>query len=206
MNVKEFIGIPTGNICDCNGLTGSMDAAIMPMDLHMEMAGYAMTVKCAPQDNLTLHKAIALAEPGTVIVLDCGGYTGCGIFGELFATSCKARGIAGIVIDGACRDRIDLIEMNFPTFARGVNPNGSRKEVLGTINEPITCGGVLVNPGDIVIGDADGVVVLPKEKAAEVLEKAKAKKQKESELKPLLAQGKTTVELLGFAKKCGMEE
>ncbi|MBO4288684.1 MAG: RraA family protein [Lachnospiraceae bacterium] len=206
MNAKDFLGIPTGNICDSNGLKGSMDAAIMPMDLHMEMAGIAMTVKCPPEDNLTLHKAIALAKPGTVLVVDCDGYTGCGIFGELFATSCKARGIAGIVIDGACRDKVDLIEMNFPTFARGVNPNGSRKEVLGAIDEPICCGGVTVNAGDIIIGDADGVVVIAKEKAEEVLKKAQAKKQKESELKPLLAQGKTTVELLGFAKKCGMEE
>ncbi|MBO4880940.1 MAG: RraA family protein [Firmicutes bacterium] len=206
MNAKDFLGIPTGNICDSNGLKGSMDAAIMPMDLHMEMAGIAMTVKCPPEDNLTLHKAIALAKPGTVLVVDCSGYTGCGIFGELFATSCKARGIAGIVIDGACRDKVDLIEMNFPTFARGVNPNGSRKEVLGAIDEPICCGGVTVNAGDIIIGDADGVVVIAKEKAEEVLKKAQAKKQKESELKPLLAQGKTTVELLGFAKKCGMEE
>lgn len=201
---KEFLGIPTGNICDCNNLKGSMDAAIMPLSHKFAMAGRAMTVTCVPGDNLTIHKAIALAEPGTVLVVDCGGYTGAGVFGELFATSCQARGIVGIVIDGACRDKADLIEMNFPVFTRGVNPNGTRKEVCGAINQTIQCGGILVRPGDVVVGDADGVVVIPKEKEAEVLEKSKAKKNKESELKPLLAAGKTTVELLGFAEKCGL--
>ncbi len=163
-----------------------------------------MTVKCEPGDNLTLHKAIAMAEPGTVLVVDCGGWTGAGAFGEMFAVSCVARGIRGVVIDGACRDKADLIEMDFPVFTRGVNPNGTRKELLGEINGTIGCGGVLVSPGDIVVGDADGVVVIAAEKAEEVLENALAKKDRESELKPQLAAGRTTVELLGFAEKCGM--
>lgn len=203
---KEFLGIPTGNICDMNGLEGAMAANMMPLHYKMKVAGPAMTVECQPGDNLTIHKAIAIAEPGSVLVITCKGYTDRGVFGELFATSCVARGIAGVVIDGACRDKEDLIDMNFPVYSLGVNPNGTRKEVCGAINETITCAGVLVRPGDIIVGDADGVVVIPKEKAAEVLEKSKAKKAKEAELKPLLAAGKTTVELLGFGKKLGMEE
>ena len=204
VSASGFLGIPTGNICDCNGLKGSMDAAIMPLSYTSAMAGRAMTVTCAPGDNLTIHKAIALAEPGTVLVVDCSGYTGAGVFGELFATSCRARGIVGVVIDGACRDRAELIEMGFPVFSRGVDPNGTRKEVLGSIDRPIQCGGVLVHPGDVVVGDGDGVVVIPAEEAADVLERAKAKKHREDELKPLLAAGKTTVELLGLAEKCGL--
>lgn len=203
---KEFLGIPTGNICDSNGLEGAMAAGMMPLHYRMKLAGTAMTVECQPGDNLTIHKAIALAEPGSVLVISCKGYTDRGVFGELFATSCVARGIAGVVIDGACRDKEDLIDMNFPVYSMGVNPNGTRKEVCGEINVPITCAGVLVNPGDIIVGDADGVVVIKKENAAEVLEKSKAKKAKEAELKPLLAAGKTTVELLGFGKKLGMED
>lgn len=203
---KEFLGIPTGNICDCNGLEGAMAAGMMPLDYKMKVAGPAMTVECQPGDNLTIHKAIALAEPGVVLVITCKGYTDRGVFGELFATSCVARGIAGVVIDGACRDKEDLIEMGFPVYSLGVNPNGTRKEICGEINAPITCAGIQVNPGDIIVGDADGVVCIKKENAADVLEKAKAKKAKETELKPLLAAGKTTVELLGFGKKCGMED
>ena len=94
--------------------------------------------------------------------------------------------------------------MNFPVFSRGVNPNGTRKEVCGEINVPMQCGGLIINPGDIVIGDADGVVVIAAEKAEEVLKKSQAKKNKETELKPQLAAGKTTVDLLGFAEKCGL--
>ena len=111
-----------------------------------------------------------------------------------------------MVIDGACRDKEDLIDMNFPVFSLGVNPNGTRKEVCGDINVPIVCAGIQVNPGDIIVGDADGVVCIKKENAAEVLQKAQAKKAKEAELKPLLEAGKTTVELLGFGKKLGMED
>lgn len=203
---KEFFGIPTGNICDMNGLEGAMAAGMMPLDYKMKVAGPAMTVECQPGDNLTIHKAIALAEPGVVLVITCKGYTDRGVFGELFATSCVARGIAGVVIDGACRDKEDLIDMGFPVFSLGVNPNGTRKEVCGDINVPITCAGIQVNPGDIIVGDSDGVVCIKKENAADVLQKAKAKKEKEAELKPLLAAGRTTVELLGFEKKLGMED
>lgn len=203
---EKFIGIPTGNICDCNGLEGAMDSAIMPLHYKMKLAGPAMTVECQPGDNLTIHKAIHIAEPGTVLVISCKGYTDRGVFGEMFATSCVARGIAGVVIDGACRDKEDLIDMNFPVFVRGVNPNGTRKEVCGEINLPISCGGIIVNPGDIIIGDADGIVCIRKEDAEAVLEKSQAKKEKEIVMKPQLAAGKTTVELMGFAKKLGLED
>lgn len=202
----EFLGVPTGNICDCNGFEGCMDAAMMPLHYKFKMAGKAMTLTCAPGDNLTIHKAIATAEPGAVLVIDCGGITGRGVFGELFASSCKARGINGVVINGSCRDKAELIEMGFPVFSIGVNPNGTRKEVCGEINVPVNCAGVVVNPGDIIVGDADGVVCVRKEKAALILKSAKTKMARETELRELLANGKTTVELMGFQKKLGMEE
>lgn len=202
--VAGFKGIPTGNICDSNGLVGSIDPAIKPLDPHFTMTGKAMTVTVEPGDNLTVHKAIALAEPGTVLVVDAKGYLGAGIFGEMFATSCQARGIVGLVVDGAVRDKIDLIKMQFPVFAKGVNPNGTRKEICGSINAPIVCGGRPVTAGDVIIGDADGVVVIPAEDAEEVLKKSQAKKEKENVMKQLLAEGSTTVELLGFQEKCGM--
>lgn len=198
---EKFKGIPTGNICDSNNREGAMDADMMPLHYSFQMAGIAMTVECAPGDNLTIHKAIAQAEPGNILVIDCKGYKGAGVFGEILATSCIARGIVGVVINGACRDKYELIKMGFPVFCLGVNPNGTRKEVCGRINAPIVCAGRLVNPGDIIVGDADGVVVIPKESAVEVLEKSQAKKLKEEELIPQVKAGKTTLELLGLDKK-----
>jgi 4-hydroxy-4-methyl-2-oxoglutarate aldolase len=198
---SAFKGIPTGNICDSNNLQGSMDPAIKPVHYSQKMTGYAMTVICQPGDNLTIHRAIAEAKEGSVLVIDCQGYTGAGVFGELFATSCITKGIKGVVIDGACRDKQDLIKMNFPTFSRTVNPNGTLKNTCGAIDTVIECGGRIVKPGDIIIGDADGVVVIPQENAQEVLEKSIQKKAKEDELKVLLTQGKTTAELMNFQHK-----
>ncbi len=198
---SEFKGIPTGNICDMNNREGSMDSGIKPLHYQFELTGYAMTVTCLPGDNLTIHRAIAEAKPGVVLVINCRGFLEAGVFGELFATSCRARGIAGVVIDGACRDKKDLIDMNYPVFSRGVCPNGTLKETCGEINTVIECGGRVVAPGDIIVGDADGVVVIPQARAETILKKAQAKKAKETELKVLLAQGRTTAELMGFSKK-----
>lgn len=204
--VDGFRGIPTGNICDSNERRGSMTAAIQGLHRKFTMVGRAMTVKCHPGDNLTIHKAIYLAEPGSVLVIDCDGYTHAGCFGEMFAISCQKKGIVGVVIDGACRDKNGLIERNFPVFCRGTCPNGTTKALLGEINVPIVCGGMKVAPDDIIIADCDGVVVIEKEKAEAVLEKSKMKFSFEEEiLGPQLAQGKTTVELMGLAAKLGLE-
>lgn len=205
--VEAFRGIPTGNVCDSNERRGSMTPAIQPLDRKFTMTGRAMTVRCHPGDNLTIHKAICLAKPGDVLVIDCAGYVDAGCFGEMFAISCRRRGVEGVVIDGACRDKNALIEMNFPVYSRAVCPNGTTKEILGEINVPVICGGLRVEPGDIITADCDGVVVIEQEKAEAVLEKSKKKLNfEETVLGPQLAEGKTTVELMGLAGKLGMEE
>lgn len=201
MDISLFQGIPTGNIADSQGFRGVMDAGIQPLDRKMQVVGRALTCACAAGDNLTIHKAVVMAQPGDVLVVSCGGYLNCGVFGEMLAISCRAKGIAGIIIDGSCRDSLELIEMDFPTYVRGVNPNGTIKETCGAVNGKILCGGVWVNGGDIIAADADGVVVIKPDEAAEVLKKASAKKVRESELRPLLAAGKTTAELLGLIDK-----
>lgn len=202
MNIyQDFYGIPTGNIADSQNFRGVMDAGIQPLDRKMQMVGRALTVACAAGDNLTIHKAVLMAQPGDILVVSCGGYLNCGVFGEMLAISCQAKGIAGIVIDGSCRDSLELIEMNFPTYVRGVNPNGTIKETCGAVNGKILCGGVWVEGGDVIAADADGVVVIKPAEAEEVLKKAAAKKVRESELRPLLAAGQTTAELLGLRDK-----
>ena len=204
MNYQRFLEAPTGNICDANGGRGVMDAGIHPLDRHMQMAGRALTVACAAGDNLTIHKAVVLAQPGDVLVINCGGYLNAGVFGEMLALSCMARGIAGVVIDGSCRDVNDLIELGFPTFVRGVNPRGTIKDTCGAVGGEVLCGGVTVRSGDVVVGDCDGVVVIPQEEAEEILDKALAKKKREDEMRPLLRAGGTTAELLGLMDKLGL--
>ncbi len=196
---RQFCGIPTGNLSDALGKKGNLQAAIKPVYPTARLAGPAFTVTCHPADNLTIHKAIDLAPAGSVLVVNAGGYVEAGLFGAIMALACQVKGIAGLVLDGGCRDIEELEEIDFPVFARGVNPGGTVKETLGAIGLPIQCGGVMVAPGDIMVGDRDGVVV-PAARAAEALEKARAIFQKEIHVRDLLRQGKTTMEIYGFDK------
>ena len=200
---RELLVLPTGNVADNNTAVprqGTMDSGIKPIDPKSRMLGRAVTVQCYPGDNLALHQGIYAAEPGDVLILDCHGYTEAGHFGDIMALACQMRGIAGVVIDGSCRDSEDIKELGLPVFVRGFNPSGTVKASLGKVNVPVTCGGVRVNPGDMVLGDCDGVVVIPREKEDQVFEKAQAKFAKEEKLVEELKAGKTTLEIHGFDK------
>lgn len=203
--IERYSKLPTGNVCDSNGRGGNMCAAIKPISRVMKMAGRAFTVKAQPGDNLGLHQALNAAPAGSILVIDVHGFTNAGAFGDIMATACIAKGIAGVVIDGACRDANDIEEMGLPVFCRGLNPGGTVKESLGELNKVIQCGGVVVKPGDIIVGDCDGVVVVSAELAEAVLEKAEAKNEKEKEIRRQLLEGKTTIELLGLGSKLGQE-
>jgi len=196
--LQRFRQLPTGNVCDANGKAGNMDAGMKPIDPRSKLVGPAVTVRSQPGDNLVLHQAIYEAGPGTVLVIDAHGYTGAGPFGDIMVTACMARGIAGVVLDGACRDANDIEEMGFPFFSRGLNPGGTVKESLGPINGPIQCGGVLVRPGDLIVGDRDGVVVVPQESIGEVLDAAQRIFDRELEVRQMLRAGKTTLEIYGL--------
>jgi 4-hydroxy-4-methyl-2-oxoglutarate aldolase len=198
--ISKFRQLPTGNICDANGKIGNMNPAIKPIDPKTKLVGPAVTVRCQPGDNLIIHEAIYKAEPGSVLVIDIHGYIGAGPFGDIMATACKVRGLAGVIIDGSCRDAEDIQEMGFPVFVRNFNPGGTVKESLGPINGVIQCGGVMVKPGDIICGDRDGVVVVEQEKARDVLQAAQALFQKEIKVREMLHQGKSTLEIYGFDK------
>ncbi len=196
--VKQFFGIPTGNLSDAMGKKGNMHSSIKPVYPSAKMAGIALTMTCPPADNLTIHKAMYMAPAGSVLVVNAGGYTEAGPFGAIMSLACKIRGLAGVVIDGGCRDVEEIEELQFPLFSRGGSPGGTVKETLGSIGVPIQCGGVVVVPGDIVVGDRDGVVVVPAGFATEVLEKARAIIDKEVKVRELLRQGKSTLEIYGL--------
>jgi 4-hydroxy-4-methyl-2-oxoglutarate aldolase len=155
-------------LADVAGRRGTLDG-LAPLSPAMKLAGPAFTVEVRPGDNLMIHAAMAMAKPGDVLVIDGKGDTSCALMGALMMNGCKVLGLGGVVIDGAVRDTEELRELGFPVFARAANPNGPTKFVPGRVNWPVSLGGVAVRPGDLVVGDADGVVVVEREKAAAML-------------------------------------
>ncbi len=175
-----------------------MDAGIGPIYRGAEFAGSALTVKATPGDNLIIHRAITMAEPGDVLVVDGDGYLGAAFVGELMCASCRAHDLAGLVVDGAVRDRADVEAMGFPLYARGLSPEGPLKRAPGSINVPVSCGGVVVEPGDVVVGDDDGVSVVPAADAEAVLERAREKLTAESDLRERVEAGEYLYDIGGF--------
>ena len=178
--VAELARMVTPHLSDSMERLHSGGAQLRPMHKEGKLAGPAFTVRTAPGDNLLVHKALDMAQPGDVIVVDAEGFTGNAIIGELMSTHAKRRGIAGLVIWGAIRDSAEIGEGNFPVFAAGVTHRGPYKNGPGEINVPIVMGGMAVNPGDIVVGDADGLVAIRQEDAGRVLASAKAILAKET--------------------------
>ncbi|MDR3565272.1 MAG: RraA family protein [Negativicutes bacterium] len=176
--VESFRGLPVANIADEMNRFYCVDAKIKPFN-DTPLLGTAFTVKARTADNLMFHKAIDLAQPGDIIVVDVQGDLTNSVVGEIMMRQVLKRGISGIVVDGAIRDVEALREMNVAIYAAGVTPKGPYKDGPGEINVPICCGGIVVKPGDILVGDADGIVVIDPQDAPELLEKAKSKLKKE---------------------------
>lgn len=170
---------PAAILADVAGRRGTLNG-IVAMTPGIKMAGPAFTVEVRPGDNLMIHAAMALAKPGDVLVVDGKGDTSCALIGALMMNGCKMLQLGGVVIDGAVRDIVELRELGFPVFARAVNPNGPTKLVPGRINWPISAGGISVSPGDLVVGDDDGVVVVERERAASLLPLADKKVAEEA--------------------------
>lgn len=171
--VARFQELPVANVGDCMNRVAAVHQDIVPMN-KSKLVGTAFTVKVPQGDNLMFHKAMDMAEPGDVIVIDAGGMENRAIFGELMINYCRLRGLAGVIVDGAIRDYDTISQMDFPVYARGINPNGPYKNGPGEIGKPVSFGGQLVYPGDIVIGDADGIIFIRPEDAEELIEKTEA--------------------------------
>ena len=180
--VEAFRGMPVANIDDNMGRTAAVHQSIRPLN-KVPLVGVAFTIKVPQGDNLMFHKAMDMAQPGDVIMIDAGGSVDRAIFGELMATYCRSRGIAGIVCDGAIRDCDGLSKMtDFAVYAKGVTPNGPYKNGPGEINTPVVIGGKLVHPGDIIVGDADGVIIISPEDAEEIAAATYATMKKEEKI------------------------
>ena len=179
--IAAFRKLPVANIADAIGkpCSNTMDSEIKPVLSDLIIAGPAVTVKERPDCNLMSHAAFDLAEKGDVIVIDAGGYTSTAVGGFLMVRKLISKKVEAVIVDGAWRDKTEIIEKSFPVFARGWQPGGPHKNQPGSVNIPVTCGGVIVNPGDIVVGDDDGVVVIPREQAETILEAAQAIHERE---------------------------
>ncbi|WP_319416890.1 4-carboxy-4-hydroxy-2-oxoadipate aldolase/oxaloacetate decarboxylase [Marispirochaeta aestuarii] len=193
--LESFRGVGSATVHEAAGRIGAVRSCIKPLAPGMKILGPAITVKCFPMDNLMLHKAIEVAEPGDVIVADTGGHTEGGYWGDLMASSALARKIGGLVIDGGVRDSEDIIAMGFPIFSRGTCIRGTVKRNLGLVNHPILLGDVTIEPGDLVVGDDDGVVIVPKGMIADVAEGVKKRIANEKEKRSALETGIPGVKL-----------
>jgi len=198
--VKEFEGIPSAIVSDVTSkYENTMSHDIDPVIQNPSMVGTAITVKTYPGDNLMIHRALTMAKPGDVLVVDANGYLEAGLIGELIALSCKTKGVRGVVIDGAVRDVDDIAAMDFPVYARGICPKGSYKAHPGSINVPVSCGDLPVEPGDIVVGDGDGVARVKPENASAVLHDARDKLDAEAEIQEQIRDGEHIFDIGGLA-------
>ena len=173
--VKKAAGFQAAILADVAGRRGTLNGRVCALSPSMKLAGPAFTVEVRAGDNLMIHAAMMLAQPGDVLVIDGKGDRSCALMGALMMNQCKVMGLAGVVVDAAVRDTEELRELGFPVFSVGSNPNGPTKFVPGRINWPVSVGGISVHPGDLVVGDADGVVVIEREKAHTLLDFAAKK-------------------------------
>lgn len=190
----------TATVHEAQGQKGAVDGAIRAVDPSMRVCGPALTVKCRPGDNLVLHYALTKVQPGQVLVVDAEGFVEAGPWGDIMSTAAMLRGCAGLVIDGSVRDSQAIVDMGFPVFSRGLSIKGTNKFQPGQVGVPIVLGGVVVRTGDVVVGDRDGLVVVLAEEVGSAVKASEDREAKEEKTRRLLAEGTTTVELLGVQK------
>ncbi|MER7762424.1 4-carboxy-4-hydroxy-2-oxoadipate aldolase/oxaloacetate decarboxylase [Streptomyces sp. NPDC097619] len=180
------------------GRVGLMRPYLRPVYPAARMCGTAVTVLLQPGDNWMLHVAAEQIRDGDVVVAACTTESEDGFFGELLATSFRARGCRGLIIDGGVRDIADLETMDFPVFSRAVSAKGTVKATLGSVNVPVVCGNALVRPGDAIVADADGVVVVPRERVAEVADASAAREEREAGKRAQFRAGKLGLDVYGM--------
>lgn len=180
------------------GQRGALDPEIRQMAPGLNVCGPAFTVRCQSADNLTLHAAVAYANAGDILVADVGDFTDAGHWGEILTVAATSRKIAGLVINGGVRDVAALGTWGFPVFARGISMKAATKRIRGLINHPVVCGGVEIHPGDLIAGDADGVVAIPRADAGDVIALGRERETRETDLMERLRQGELTLDLLGL--------
>ena len=185
----------SATIHEAQGRLGALSSRIKPIDRRMSLCGPAFTVESSPRDNIMLQLAIHYAQAGDVIVVSAGEYEEAGSFGDVLGNACKAKGIAGVVTDTGVRDTVGLTELGLPVFSLSVSIRGTVKETLGQMNGNIVVGGQVIRPGDVIRGDADGVVTVRREDAAEVAKKSAVRENTEAKFIEAYKSGRTIIDV-----------
>lgn len=183
---------------EAQGRSGLLRPYIRPIYPTARVAGSAVTVLCGPGDNLMIHAAIAVVQPGDVLVVATFSESSDGMFGELLAESCRAHGVAGLVIDAGVRDTVEITALCFPVWSRAVSAQGTSKTIAGSVNVEVVCAGATISPGDVIVGDADGVVVVPRGSAAAVVAAADLRLAKEERTRARLKAGELGLDIYGL--------
>lgn len=198
--IQQLAKFSTATIHEALGKQGNLPSAIKPIARGMKVCGPAFTVQTMASDNKILHRAYATAKKGDVIVAHCSDYYEAGYWGDLMSLGAKTQGIAGLVIDACIRDADDIEAIGFPIFSRGICIKGTSSFENGMMNAPIAIGGIIINPGDIIVGDRDGVVVVPQGRLQEAIEKSQAREEREEMIREQLRLGKTSMQIYGWDK------
>lgn len=196
--IEAYEQLPPATVHEALGKRGALPSRIKPIYPGMTLCGPALTVECIPGDNLAIHYAVTLAKPGDILMVATGDHVEAGPWGEVLTVAAMSAGIRGLVIDGSVRDVPAIQRLGFPVFSAGVSIKGTQKVLPGRINAPTAVAGVLVNPGDIIVADDDGVAVVPLQEAEQIIELSQKREEDEARLMERIRAGESTVELLAL--------